>query len=59
MEIYIYIYIYNLGFRLLCNTSDNLLDLNKGPMQPIIGMVGVWKWKFFIFYVVVQMQSHL
>jgi hypothetical protein len=52
-------YIYNLGFRLLCNTSDNLLDLNKGPMQPIIGMVGVWKWRFFIFYVVVQMQSHL
>ncbi len=32
-----------MGFTLLYNNNDNLLDLNKGHMQPIIGMVGVWK----------------
>jgi hypothetical protein len=42
-------HIYNLGFTLLCNTSDNLLDLNKGCMQCIIGMVGVWKMEIFYF----------
>jgi hypothetical protein len=52
-------YIYNLGFALLCNTSDNLLDFNKGHMQPIIGMVGVWKMEIFVLFMLLCKCNHI
>lgn len=48
-----------MGFALLCNTNDTLLDLNKGHTQPIIGMVGVWKMEMFLLFMLLCRCNHV